>query len=180
MASGNSKLKWALGISLAVNVFALSAGGAFWGYKHFRPKGPEPVTALTEAVEGLSPATGQKLITAVRAAALASEADMEAAWELRKQAAEVAKTEPYDGPKIMVLLAQARDLEIKGKVRIEQTLVDQAAALPPAERAIVADRFIKSSFKLRRLLFKAQMAEKKAREEATKAAASGTGEAPKP
>ncbi|WKL57692.1 periplasmic heavy metal sensor [Asticcacaulis sp. ZE23SCel15] len=180
MASGNSKLKWALGISLAVNVFALSAGGAFWGYKHFRPKAPEPVTALTEAVEGLSPATGQKLITAVRAAALASEADMEAAWELRKQAAEVAKTEPYDGPKIMVLLAQARDLEIKGKVRIEQTLVDQAAALPPAERAIVADRFIKSSFKLRRLLFKAQMAEKKAREEATKAAASATGEAGKP
>ncbi|MDC7675957.1 periplasmic heavy metal sensor [Asticcacaulis machinosus] len=179
MASGNSKLKWALGISLALNVFALSAGGAYWGYKHFRPKGPEPVTALTEATEGMTPANGQKLIAAVRAAALASEPEMEAAWELRKQAAEVAKTEPYDAAKIMALLAQARDLEIKGKIRIEQTLVDQAAALPPAERAIVADRFIKSSFKLRKLLFKAQMAEKKAREEAAKAAASASGEAGK-
>lgn len=177
MASGNSKLKWALGISLALNVFALSAGGAFWGYKHFRPKGPEPVTALTEATEGMSPANGERLIAAVRAAALASEPDMEAAWELRKQAAEVAKTEPYDAAKIMDLLAQARELEIKGKVRIEQTLVDQAATLPPEERAIVAHRFIKSSFKLRRLLWKAQEAEKKAREEAAKATASATGEA---
>ena len=154
-ARSSAGLKWALGISVVVNVFLIAGGiAAVSVVQHHMHEMPRPPAgAAWEDVEKqLSPASRDHIRDVVKTAALGTEADWAKARDLRKQAEELAHAPNYDSAKIVDLAEQARSYENMSRAKIETALIQDMASLPPNERGTVAGYILRPGFRLRRLL----------------------------
>lgn len=154
-ARSSGGLKWALGVSLVVNLFLVAGGIAAVTvvnhHMHDIPKsqgGP----AWDDVEKQLTPATRDHIRGVVKTAALGTESDMAKAHELRKQAEDLAHAPTYDAARIVDLAEQARSYENMARAKIETALIQDMATLPPAERGTVAGYILRPGFRLRRLM----------------------------
>lgn len=154
-ARSSAGLKWALGISLVVNVFLVAGGIAavtvVHHHMHDMPKssaGP----AWEDVEKQLSPASRDHIREVVKTAALGTEGDWAKARDLRKQAEQLAHAPTYDAARIVDLAEQARSYENMSRAKIETALIQDMATLPPNQRGTVAGYILRPGFRLRRLL----------------------------
>jgi uncharacterized membrane protein len=148
-------MKWALGVSLAVNLFLIGGGVAATTviHNHFREERHSTAGPAWDAVEAhLTPATRDHIRSVVKTAALGTEADWAHARELRKQAEDLAHQPDYDAARIVALAEQARSYENMSRARIETALIQDIATLPPDQRGVVAGYIMRPGFRLHRLL----------------------------
>jgi len=148
-------LKWALGVSLVVNVFLVAGGiaavAAVQHHMHEMPKstaGP----AWDQVEKQLSPASRAHVREVVKTAALGTEADWAKAHALRQQAEVLARQPTYDAARIVDLAEQARSYENMSRAKIETALIQDMATLPASERGSVAGYVLRPGFRLRKLL----------------------------
>jgi len=148
-------LKWALGLSLAVNVFLVAGGIAAVTvvnhHMHDIAKAPAG-NPWTDVEKQLSPASRARVREVVKTAALGTEADWAKAHELRKEAEALARQPNYDAARIVDLAEQARSYENMSRAKIETALIQDLATLPANERGTVAGYVLRPGFRLRRLL----------------------------
>ena len=148
-------LKWALGISVVLNVFLIAGGiaGVSVVHHHMHDMPKSPAGQAWEDVEKqLSPASREHVRDTVKKAALGTESDWAKARDLRKQAEELAHAPTYDSARIVDLAEQARSYENMSRAKIETALIQDMATLPPNERGTVAGYILRPGFRLRRLL----------------------------
>lgn len=154
-ANSKSGLKWALGISLVLNVFLVAGGvgalAVIQQHVHAMPK-PAPNQAWDDVEKRLTPETRAHIRDVVKTAALGTEGDWAKAHELRKQAEQLASAPTYDAAKIVDLAEQARSYENMSRAKIETALIQDMATLPPDERGVVAGYILRPGFRLRHLL----------------------------
>ena len=149
---GGGKLKWALGVSLVVNLFLVAgivAGVAVihhhvHEWQQHRP-GQGPGQAWGDVEAKLTPDSAAHIRQLVKSAALETEPDMDKARDLRKQAEILAAEDPYNAAKVVDLAEQAR-------ARVETALIQDLAHLPADQRKAVAGYILRPGFRLRRLL----------------------------
>ena len=148
-------LKWALGLSIVLNVFLVAGGIAAMSvvhhHMHDMPKSPAG-QAWEDVEKQLSPASRAHVRDIVKTAALGTENDWAKARDLRKQAEALAHSPNYDSARIVDLAEQARSYENMSRAKIETALIQDMATLPPNERGTVAGYILRPGFRLRRLL----------------------------
>ena len=154
MTSGS--LKWALGVSVAVNLFLIAGVvGAGLVLKHHMHDVPRPSgagQAWNDVEQKLTPQAKAHIREVVKTAALGAEPEMAKARALRHEAEKLAGQEPYDAAKIVDLAEQARSYENMSRAKIETALIQDLATLPPKERGLVAGYILRPGFRIRRLL----------------------------
>src|SRR4051794_2904545 len=134
---GGGKLKLALGVSLAFNLFLIA--GIVAGvlviqhhvheWQQHRPG--QGVAQAWEDVEAkLSPEASAHIRQLVKTTALETEPDMDKARDLRRQAEALAAQDPYDAAKVVDLAEQARSYENMSRARVETALIQDLARLP--------------------------------------------------
>lgn len=156
---GGAKLKWALGVSLAVNLFLVA--GIVAGvmvirhhvheWQQHRP-GPGAGQAWDDVEAKLTPEAASHIRQLVKATALETEPDMDKARDLRKQAETIAAQDPYNAAKVVDLAEQARSYENMSRARVETALIQDLARMPSDQRKAVAGYILRPGFRLRRLL----------------------------
>jgi uncharacterized membrane protein len=148
-------LKWALGLSLLVNLFLVAGGiAAMAAVQHHMHEIPKSATgpAWEDVARQLTPATRAHIQQVVKAAALDTEPEMTKAHQLRAQAEQLAQAPTYDAARIVDLAEQARSYENMSRAKIETALIQDMATLPPNDRGPVAAFVLRPGFHLRRLL----------------------------
>ena len=154
MTPGN--LKWALGASVAVNLFLIAGvvGAAFVlkHHMHDMPRPPSAAQAWDDVEKHLTPQATAHIREVVKTAALGAEPEMAKARALRSEAEKMSGQEPYDAVKIVDLAEQARSYENLSRAKIETALIQDLATLPPKERGLVAGYILRPGFRIRRLL----------------------------
>jgi uncharacterized membrane protein len=148
-------LKWALGISLVLNVFLVAGGiAALTTVRHHMHDMPRSSAgqAWDEVEKQLTPATRAHIREVVKTAALGTEGDWAKARELRQQAEALAHAPTYNAARIVDLAEQARSYENMSRAKIETALIQDMASLPPSERGVVAGYILRPGFRLRHLL----------------------------
>jgi len=150
------KIKWALGASVALNLFLIAGGiGAGFVLKHHMHDMRRPASGMqawNDVEKRLTPQATAHIREVVKAAALGTEAEMAKARALRSEAEKMAAVEPYDSAKIVALAEQARSYESLSRAKIETALIQDLAALQPTERKLVAGYILRPGFRIRRLL----------------------------
>lgn len=177
-ASAKSLKTW-LGVSMALNVFLLGAGigGGYIAAKHFKlfPDKSERTPALDHITEGLSPANKDKVRDIITKAALDGEADMSAGREHRHAAVKLVLAATPDPKAISDEIRQARKAESVAKDKIEAAVVALLMDLPPEERAVVAERLVKTPFRARaKALYDVKKAEEAAEAKVVETGASAS------
>jgi len=154
---GGAKLKWALGVSLAVNLFLVAGivAGVVVIRHHvheWQQHRPGPGQAWDDVEAKLTPEAASHIRQLVKATALETEPDMAKARDLRKQAEIIAAQDPYDAAKVVDLAEQARSYENMSRARVETALIQDLARMPSDQRKAVAGYILRPGFRLRRLL----------------------------
>lgn len=133
-------LKIALAVSVALNLFAV-AGGAAYLVSRDRverriedQRKPGREGPLAEVLQGLEPATRDRVRTALRQSALAARPDFEAARDARRQAIAAAGEPALDAARVEALLDQSRAAEMRGRARLETGAVEVLATLDADDR----------------------------------------------
>jgi uncharacterized membrane protein len=151
-------IKWALGVSLVLNLFLIAAGIGAGVVVHHRMhdfrRPPPSSTVWSNTAKDLTPESRARILSVVKAAALSGEADMDQARTLRAQAATLAGKDPYDANAVAALSTQARVLEGKARDNVEDALIHGMAPLAANERTAVANRMLRPGFRFRRMLGK--------------------------
>lgn len=132
-------------VSLAVNLFLVGAvaGGLVVGQKFRgdRPpmgRGGAPAQPLWRAGEALPPPQAKAYREALRGAGPELRAAMREARAERAQTWKALAAEPFDAAAAKQRLAQIRQREADARGQIEDRIVDYAADLSPADRALLA------------------------------------------
>ncbi len=150
------KLKWALGASVAINLFLIAgvigAGLVLKHHMHDIRRAPSGMQAWNDVEKRLTPQATAHIREVVKTAALGAEPEMAKARALRSEAEKMAGQEPYDAAKIVDLAEQARSYENMSRAKIETALIQDLATLPPKERGLVAGYILRPGFRIRRLL----------------------------
>jgi uncharacterized membrane protein len=137
-------LKIALAISVALNVFAVTAAATYVvnrdriERKVEDQKRPGREGPLAEVLDGLDPAVRQRVRTTIRESALAARPDFEAARAARREAIDVAGQPTFDAARVETLLEQSRAAEMRGRTRLENAAVAVLGTLTPEERKALA------------------------------------------
>lgn len=159
-------LKIALAVSVALNVFAVAAGGAVWVGREKveqrvaeaqRPGRGEPVW---DVIERMDPAVRDQVKAQLRAAAMQAKPDFEEARAARREAIALTGAETFDPVAVAALLERSRASEARGRSRLEAGAVATLSQLSPADRKALAP--ILSRHKARRDPRKPEKAEKAA------------------
>lgn len=155
---GTAKLKWALGISLFVNLFLVAAVIAscvvIQHRMHDLKRPPSMSQAWGGAGKTLTPESQARIKAVIKAAALSGEPDMDKARALRQQASQLAARDPYDSASIIALSDQARTYENLARGKIENALIQNMAVLPANERGVIANMMLRPTFRFRRFIGK--------------------------
>ena len=158
MAEGSgtsTRVKWALGVSLVLNLFLVAGGvAAVMAVEHHMHEIPKaaPGLAWEDVEKRLSPTSRTHIREVVKTAALTTEGDWAKAHDLRQQAESLAQAPDYDAARIVDLAEQARSYENMSRAKIETALIEDMASLPPDERGMVAGYILRPGFRLHRLL----------------------------
>ena len=136
----------ALGVSVAINVFALTVGATVWvrqeqledridaHRRHARERPP-----IMTVVEGLDPEVRDRVRGALRASALEVRPDFEEARAKRREAIELARSPDFDPDEARRLLEESRAAELRGRARLESDAVGVLETLQPDDRAALAE-----------------------------------------
>lgn len=139
-------LKIALGVSVAVNLFALAVGGTVWVRQgqlddridaHRRQARDRP--PIMAVVESLDPEVRDRVRGALRASALEGRPDFEAARAKRREAIAMARSAEFDPARVRGLLEESRIAEMRGRARLESDAVGVLETLQPDDRAALAE-----------------------------------------
>ncbi len=152
-----SRMKWALGVSLCVNLFLIGGGisAAIVIHHQMRDFKHSPVAFDHQGLgHNLSPESWARIKTVMKTAALSGEDEMNKAHALRVQAAQLAAQDPYDATKIVGLADQARSYEGLARSKIETAMIENMAALPATERSTIAGFMLKPGLRYRRMIGK--------------------------
>jgi len=159
-------LKIALAVSVALNVFALAAGGAVWVAREKveqrvaeaqKPGRSEPVW---DVIERMDPAVRDQVKQRLRASAMQARPDFEEARAARREAIALTGAETFDPVAVAALLERSRASEARGRSRLETGAVETLNQLSPADRKALAP--ILSRHKAKRDARKPEKAEKPA------------------
>lgn len=138
-------LKIALGVSVALNLFALGAGATLYVSQ---ARIAQQVEAQTRApregspqrlFDRLSPEERPRIRAAMRASALAARPDFELARDRRRDAIAMAATEDFDPERLTALLAESRAADQRGRARMERDTVALLATVEGQDRVVLAD-----------------------------------------
>ena len=144
-------LKIALGVSLALNLFAVAGGVALYTTRakvdrqveaQAKPGRGISVMAMTES---LAPAERDRVRAALRTAAHAAKPDFEAARAARREAVTRAAATEYDPVAIQSLLEQSRLAEMRGRARLESDALAVLGSMSAADRAAMAPMLARRS-----------------------------------
>lgn len=179
----SAQLKWALGVSVTVNLFlvagAIGAGIVLQRHMHdlHRPmRGYQP---WLDVEARLSPQSSAYVHKVLKDAALDTWDDLDKARKLRGDAENLAWAPNYDAGKIVEMAEEARSYENMSRAKIETALINSLATLPPKERGTVAGYILRPGFRIRYALYDGKHGIKGAK--AASASASGrTLEVPTP
>lgn len=131
-------------VSLVLNLFLLSAGGALlWRWAHGFGAGGW----RGRVVEVLSPDQRRPFRQAMRQTVLASHDLVSAGRAARADAAAHFIEPNYDAAKVKADLARARAADVTLRGRIEDRVVDFAATLPVEQRAKLAEALKRGPFR---------------------------------
>ncbi|MCZ8087915.1 MAG: periplasmic heavy metal sensor [Brevundimonas sp.] len=133
-------------LSLALNAFAIAGGVTVWRElkaveARVAERLPPPQPSFRQAMGSLSPETRVRVREALRAAALAARPDFERAREARRQAIVRSGAAQLDRAAVFALLAESREAELRGRIRLEAAALDLFETLTPEERAILSPIF---------------------------------------
>lgn len=155
----SAQLKWALGLSVVVNLF-LIAGGIGAGcvlQQHMHdlhdlrhPQGYQP---WLDVEARLSPQSSAYVHKVLKDAALGTYDDLDKARQLRSEAENLAWAPNYDAGKVVAMAEEARSYENMSRAKIETALINALATLPPKERGSVAGYVLRPGFRLRFALY---------------------------
>lgn len=132
--------KIALAASVALNVFGLAGGVAAW-IAHDKALARSPVSpapgdppGFSQIMDGLEPATRERIRSVLRASAKAAKPDFQEGREARQKAIALAASPTGDVAEISRLLDQSRAAEMRGRERMERSTAPLFATLEPADR----------------------------------------------
>ncbi|MDI7775360.1 periplasmic heavy metal sensor [Asticcacaulis sp. EMRT-3] len=149
------KWKWALGVSVAVNIFLLAVigGGAvvIRQNMHHYEKAMRGINAWRAAIKELTPAERDQVFGLLKSAGLAGEDDMARARTLRLQASQIINKAPYDATQAAILSEQARNAEDGARCKIENALIVGMKTMSPKERAFISSQVMRPSLRFGRL-----------------------------
>jgi uncharacterized membrane protein len=126
--------------SLALNLFLIGAGAGViaLGVRMAKAQPPRPVGALFWATEGLPQPDRRAMRMMLRDLREQVKGDTDRSAALRIDAWNGLAAPTPDTAAINQKLAESRQIDIAVRARVEQSLVDYAVRLPPADRAILA------------------------------------------
>lgn len=145
----SSRLKVALAVSLAVNLFAIGAVvGAAGMQARLSNKAPQATSrssggssnALMRASEVLPESKRGSYLAQLKAQGEFAQDDYKAARAARVRASDMIAAPIYDRPAIAALLAEARAHDVTARMRFENAVIDFAAGLTAAERKALGER----------------------------------------
>ena len=138
-------LKIALGASVALNLFALTAAGTLFVTRaqveerveaqHRPARAGSPM----HLIQQLDPGVRQRVRETLRASALAARPDFEEARLKRRQAVEMGRSASFDPARAEALLEASRTAELRGRARLETDAVALLATLDPADRRALSE-----------------------------------------
>lgn len=135
----NRRLKIALVVSLALNVFVAGAvGGMLFTRAHAPMKSMRRVGALIHAADDLNPADQAAFRRMLREHVRAARPLLQDARLSRRDVLDRLSTEPFDRAAAGAALAKARDDEVKVRAAMEDAVLDFAGKLDPQARAKMA------------------------------------------
>lgn len=138
-------LKIALAASVALNLFAVAAGGTIW-VTHKRAE--QRIEALQRParehspmalIRQLDPQVRQRVKATLKASALAAKPDFEEARQKRRAAVDLASQPNFDPARARTLLEESRAAELRGRARLEADAVQLLATLDPADRQALSE-----------------------------------------
>ena len=144
-------LKILLGVSLALNLFAVAGGVALYATRakverqveaQAKPGRGQSVMSM---VRGLPESERERVRQALRASAQAARPDFEAAREARREAVARAAAPDFDPVAVQTLLEQSRLAEMRGRARLESGAIAVLATLSPGDRAAMAPMLARRS-----------------------------------
>ncbi|MFP5296976.1 MAG: periplasmic heavy metal sensor [Alphaproteobacteria bacterium] len=139
-------LKIALGVSVAINVFALAIGATVLVRQdqledridaHRRQVRDRP--PIMAVVESLDPEIRERVRGQLRASALAGRPDFGTARSKRREAIALARSDRFDPAEVRRLLEESRTAELRGRARLESDAVGVLETLEPDDRAALAE-----------------------------------------
>ncbi len=135
----------ALALSVALNVFAIAAGGTLLVGRERteariaaeqKPPRDRPYHAV---VAQLDPAVRERVRDALRASALAAKPDFEEARSKRREAVALAGSSSFDAARVTALVEESTAAEMRGRARIEAESVRVLGTLDAADRVALAE-----------------------------------------
>lgn len=136
------RLEIALAVSMLLNLFALGAAGgaaAMWSRLKSEPLAAaahrRPIRAAGDA---LPPADRERFRAAMRTVAQAARPIRQEGQQRRREAGDLFIQPRFDAAAVNAALARARNADFAVRTRLETTVVEFAAGLPGAERAVLA------------------------------------------
>ena len=138
-------LRIALGVSVALNLFALVTGAPVLVAQNRvvdgiaaerRPNRDRP--PMLAVVEGLDPEVRERVRETLRASALAARPDFEEARRKRREAVALGQSDAFDPARARRLLDESRAAELRGRARLESDAVGLLETLEPRDRAALA------------------------------------------
>jgi uncharacterized membrane protein len=128
--------------SIVLNLFLIGAGAGVIALgvrmAHETPAGARRPGALVTATEGLPQPDRRNMRLMMRDVLLQVKPDSDRSLALRRAAWGALADPQPDAAAINQKLAESRQADIAVRTRVEQSIVDYAARMPPADRAIFA------------------------------------------
>jgi uncharacterized membrane protein len=146
----SSRIKIALAVSLALNLFVIGAVAGSAGMQaRLTKKAPQSSTrgntsALIRAAEVLPEAKRQQYIARLKTEGENAQADFKAARAARVRASDMIAAPNYDLAGISALLAEARTHDVRARTRFETAVIEFAATRTPEERKVLGERLCPS------------------------------------
>ncbi len=138
-------LKIALAVSVALNLFAVTAAATLFVTRaqvedqveaqHRPARAGSPM----RLIEQLDPAVRERVRDTLRASALAARPDFEEARLKRRQAVEMGRSASFDAARAETLLEESRVAELRGRARLEADAVALLATLEPDDRRALSE-----------------------------------------
>ena len=148
-------LKIALAVSVALNVFAVTAvatgliGGEVVERRVEQERQPRRGQPLRDMIDSLDPDVRDRVHSSLRAAALTARPDFHAAREARSQAIELARAGTFDAPRVTALMIKSREAEQRGRAILEAEAIRVLATLEPDDRAKLAPMLARHGGRMR-------------------------------
>jgi uncharacterized membrane protein len=139
-------LKFLLGLSVALNVFALAIGTTV-AVRQSRLEGDLQVQnrqvmsrpPILTVVENLDPEVRDRVRGLLRASALQAKPDFEEARTKRREAVALAQAPIFEPSRVRGLLEESRAAEARGRARLEADAVSVLETLDAEDRSAVAE-----------------------------------------